>query len=54
MSKLTTSTAIPTRALKHEALTNIAASFEFLCVASGIEALGEMMDHDALRPQAVQ
>jgi putative transposase len=47
MNKLTTSPAIPTRALKHEALTNISASFELLCLASGIEALGDMMDHDA-------
>src|SRR6476659_1117876 len=47
MNKLTASTAIPTRALKREALTNISASFELLCLASGIEALGEMMDHDA-------
>jgi putative transposase len=47
MNKLTTSTAIPTRALKHEALTNISASFELLCLASGIEALCQMMDHDA-------
>src|SRR4249919_3335242 len=47
MNKLTASTAIPTRALKREALTTISASFELLCLASGIEALGEMMDHDA-------
>src|SRR5436190_7900760 len=47
MNKLTTSTAIPTRALKLEALMNISASFELLCLASGIEALCEMMDHDA-------
>ena len=31
MNKLTTSTAIPTRALKLEALSNISASFELLC-----------------------
>src|SRR4249920_2266189 len=47
MNKLTTSTAIPTRALKLEALSNISASFELFCLASGMEALGEMMDHDA-------
>ena len=47
MNRPTTSTAIPTRALKFEALANISASFELFCLASGIEALGEMMDHDA-------
>src|SRR2546427_12285190 len=47
MNKLTTSTAIPTRALKLEALSKISASFELFCLASGMEALGEMMDHDA-------
>ena len=47
MNKLTASTAIPTRALKLEALSNISASFELFCLASGMEALGEMMDHDA-------
>jgi hypothetical protein len=43
MNKLTTSTAIPTRALKLEALSKISASFELFCLASGMEALGEMM-----------
>ena len=47
MNRSTTSTAIPTRALKFEALANISASFELFCLASGMEALGEMMDHDA-------
>jgi len=47
MNKLTTSTAIPTRALKLEALSNISASFELFCLASGMEALAEMMDQDA-------
>jgi hypothetical protein len=47
MNKLTTSTAIPTRTLKLEALSNISASFELFCLASGMEALGEMMDQDA-------
>ena len=47
MNRPTTSTAIPTRALKIEALANISASFELFCLASGMEALGEMMDHDA-------
>ena len=47
MNKVTTSTAVPTRALKLEALSNIFASFESFCLASGLEALREMMDHDA-------
>src|SRR5256884_7157824 len=47
MNKLTTSTAIPTRALKLEALSKISVSFELFCLASGMEALGEMMDRDA-------
>src|SRR5215831_9825345 len=47
MNKVTTSTAVPTRALKLEALSNIFASFELFCLASGMEALGEMMDRDA-------
>ena len=47
MNKFTTSTAIPTRALKLEALSNISASFESFCLASGLEALREMMDDDA-------
>src|SRR5260370_37987732 len=47
MHRFTTSTAIPTRALKLEALSDISASFEWFCLASGMEALGEMMDHDA-------
>src|SRR5271169_136436 len=46
MNRPTTFTAIPTRALKIEALANISASFELFCLASGMEALGEMMDHD--------
>src|SRR5436309_15075477 len=50
MNKLTTSTAIPTRALKLEALSNISASFELFCLASGVEALAEMMDQDARGP----
>jgi putative transposase len=43
---LTTSTGVPTRALKLEALANT-ASFELFCLAFGIEALGELMDRDA-------
>ncbi len=47
MNRFTTSTTIPRRALKLEALSSISASFELFCLASGMEALGEMMDHDA-------
>ena len=47
MNKFTTSTALPTRALKLEALSKISASFESFCLASGMEALAEMMDRDA-------
>src|SRR5256886_14977181 len=47
MNKPTTSTSIPTRALKLEALSKISVSFELFCLASGMEALGEMMDRDA-------
>ena len=43
----TISTAIPSHALKTEALANMSASFEVFCLASGIEALSEMMAHDA-------
>jgi hypothetical protein len=28
-------------------MANISASFELFCLASSMEALGEMMDHDA-------
>ena len=47
MNELITSTAVPTRALKLEAMANMSASFELFCLASGMEALGEMMDRDA-------
>ena len=43
----TTSTAIPSHALKIEALASISASFEAFCLASGIGALSEMMADDA-------
>lgn len=46
MNKLTTTTAIPVRALKAEALANMSASFETFCLAAGIEALTEMMEDD--------
>jgi hypothetical protein len=47
MNKLITSTAIPARAVKMEALANMTASFERFCLASGIEAHAEMMDNEA-------
>src|SRR3954454_24533075 len=47
MNQVSTSTAIPTRALKLEAMSSMSASFELFCLASGMEALGEMMDQDA-------
>src|SRR5260370_401470 len=47
MNRPTTSTAIPTRALRLEALANISASFEVFCLGYGMEELAEMMDHDA-------
>jgi putative transposase len=47
MHRPTTSTAVPTRALKLEALSTMSESFELFCLASGMEALGEMMDRDA-------
>ena len=47
MNQVSTSTAIPTRALKLEAMSSMSASFELFCLASGMEALGEMMGQDA-------
>jgi len=47
MNRLITSTSIPARAVKIEALANMTASFESFCLASGIEALAEMMENDA-------
>jgi len=52
MNKLTTSTAIPARAVKIEALANMTASFESFCLASGIEALAEIMENDAKNLEA--
>ena len=43
----TTSTAIPTYALKAEALASMSASFERLCLAAGLETLSEMLEQDA-------
>ena len=47
MKKHTTSTAIPTYALKAEALASMSASFERFCLAAGLETLGEMLEQDA-------
>ena len=47
MNKLTTSTAMPARALKSEALASLLASFERLCLAAGVETLTDMMEADA-------
>ena len=47
MRKAITSTAIPTYALKSEALAGMTASFERFCLAAGIETLSEMMEQDA-------
>ena len=47
MKKAITSTAIPTHALKIEALAGMTASFERFCLAAGIETLSEMMEQDA-------
>jgi transposase-like protein len=47
MKEHTTSTAIPTHALKAEALASMSASFERFCLAAGVEALNEMMEQDA-------
>ena len=48
MQELSTSTAIPTNAIKTEALTSMSASFERFCLAAGLEALAEMMEQGAL------
>ncbi len=48
MKKDITSTAIPTHALKSEAMAGMSASFEQFCLAAGIEALSEMMEQDAV------
>ena len=52
MNRLITSTAIPARELKIEALAGMSASFERLCLAAGLEALGEMMEADAQTARA--
>ena len=47
MKEHRTSTAIPTNAMKTEALASMSASFERFCLAAGLEALAEMMEQDA-------
>ncbi len=47
MKKAIPSTAIPTHALKSEALAGMTASFDRFCLAAGIETLSEMMEQDA-------
>ena len=47
MNRLTTSAAMPARELKAEALANMLASFERLCLAAGVETLAGMMEADA-------
>src|SRR5213079_3178726 len=47
MKTFITAGAIPARELKMEALTSLSASFEKLCLAAGLEALGDMMARDA-------
>jgi putative transposase len=47
MKRNITSASIPSHALKTEALASMSASFEVFCLASGIEALSEMMAEDA-------
>jgi hypothetical protein len=46
MKKHTTSTAIPTYALKAEALASVSASFERFCLAAWLETLSEMLEQD--------
>jgi transposase-like protein len=48
MTDHTTSNAIPTNAIKAEALTSMSASFERFCLAAGLEALTEMLEADAV------
>ncbi len=47
IKKHSTSTAIPTHALKADALASMSASFECFCLAAGIETPSEMMERDA-------
>ena len=47
MNRPITSTAMPARELKAEALANMLMSFERLCLAAGVETLAGMMEADA-------
>ena len=47
MNRLITSTAMPARELKAEALANMLVSFERLCLAAGYGTLAEIMEADA-------
>ena len=48
-SNITTATALPPAVLSPvgKAMEEVAASFDWFCLAAGIEALGEMMEKDA-------
>src|SRR3974377_1336906 len=48
MQELNTQSALPTNAIKAEALASMSASFERFCLAAGLEALAEMMEQDAV------
>jgi transposase-like protein len=50
-SNITTATALPPAVLSPvgKAMEEVAASFDRFCLAAGIEALGEMMDKDAVQ-----
>jgi hypothetical protein len=48
MQEYTTSTPIPTNAIKAEPLASMSASFERFCRPAGLDALSEMMERDAL------
>lgn len=52
MKSHSTSSAIPTNAIKTEALASMSASFERFCLAAGLQTLAEMMEQDALAPAA--
>ena len=50
-SNITTATALPPAVLSPvgKAMEEVAASFDRFCLAAGIEALGEMMEKDAVQ-----
>lgn len=47
MNRLVMSPAIPANMLKIEALSSLSPSFEWFCLAAGLEALDQMMEADA-------